>query len=65
MEGPSVSGILYFSKIIFNIRFSFDGLTVSSTVGSNCEHDSTSLGSIKNVQVAVGSYMTNKKDVVF
>jgi len=46
--------------------FSFDGSNIVSTVGANYEHVWTSLGSIKNVPIALGDYYSkNKKDAVF
>jgi len=62
LGGPIVTGILYFTKIIIlKIRFSFDGSSTISTVGSNYGHYYASLGSIKNVQIVVGSFLENKK----
>ena len=43
---------ILFSKLIF----SYDGTSVISTVSSNYDHSSTSLGSIQNVPIALGGY---------
>jgi len=64
LESPSVTGILNFPKIIiFEINFRFDGSNIVLTVGSNHDHYFTSLGSMKNVPIAVGSYSPGNKKV--
>ena len=51
---------MLFSKLNF---FSFDGTSVISTVSSNYDHASTSLGSIQNVPIALGSGYPGNKHV--
>ena len=51
---------MLFSKLNF---FSFDGTSVISTVSSNYDHASTSLGSIQNVPIALGGIFSGDKHV--
>ena len=61
---PIVTGILNFTKIIIlKINFSFDRSNIVSTFGSNYGHYGTSLGSIKNVPIAVGGESPKNKKV--
>ena len=51
-------------KILFsNLSFSFDGTSVISAGSSNYDHSHTSLGSIQNVPIAIGSGSPRNKHV--